>query len=289
MEQISGILNINKGEGLTSHDVVGKLRRILGLRRIGHTGTLDPGATGVLVVCVGQATRIAQYLEAMEKSYVAELVLGTTTTTEDRDGEILQTKPVAVTEKQLEAALSKFRGPIQQLPPMYSAVHHKGRRLYELAREGQVVAREPREVTIHKLELEEFQSPVAKIHVECSKGTYIRTLCADLGAELGTGGHMGKLVRTGVGQFSLDDAVSIEAVEIAKNEGKLEKFLIPMGQGLASWPVVQVEEEGARTVANGGKIPGASVGMVRIEDRAGTLLALARCEDGICQPVRVFH
>lgn len=290
MEQFFGVLNINKEEGFTSHDVVAKLRGILKMRRIGHTGTLDPGATGVLVVCLGQATRIAQYLEAMKKTYRAELVLGVTTTTQDRDGEIIASKPVAVTAEQLEAALAKFRGPIKQIPPMYSAVHHQGRRLHELAREGKVVERESREVTIHKLELESFQQPErAIIYVECSKGTYIRTLCADLGQELGCGGHMGKLIRVSSGNFTLETAVTLKQVETAKLEGKLESLIIPIGKALSWWPVIIVEGDQARIVANGGRIEAEGLGMVRIEEQGGKLLALGRCQDGVCQPVRVFQ
>jgi tRNA pseudouridine55 synthase len=289
MEQLSGVLNINKEEGFTSHDVVAKLRGILKMRRIGHTGTLDPGATGVLVVCVGKATRIAQYLEGLKKAYVGELVLGVTTTTQDRDGEVMEKEPVTVTGSQLEAALEKFRGPILQLPPMYSAIHHQGKRLYELARKGQVVERKSREVTIHKLELLSFHKDRARLYIECSKGTYIRTLCADLGEHLGPGGHMGELVRVSSGHFTLEDAVTVAEVEKARDEGKLDELVIPMSKALCHLPKIIVGEEMARIVANGGRISVDGVGLVRIESGKGRLLALGKCQNGVCQPVRVFQ
>ena len=290
MEHLSGVLNINKEEGPTSHDVVAKLRKLLGLRQIGHTGTLDPGATGVLVLCIGQATRIAQYFEALDKAYEAELILGITTTTEDKYGEVLSEKPVEIEEAQLAAALEKFCGPILQIPPMYSAVRHKGVRLHELARQGKVVERKPREGTIHKLELLSFEKPnKAKLYVECSKGTYIRTLCADIGEELGTGAHMGGLVRLSSGHFKLEDAVTLDEVEAAKASGRLEKLIIPLREALSHWPKLLVDGEEAEKISHGGRIKAEKEGMVRIEDRRGRLLALGRCQGGVCQPVRVFR
>mgnify|MGYP000848159486 FL=1 len=289
MEQLCGILNINKEAGFTSHDVVAKLRKLLNLKRVGHTGTLDPEATGVLVICLGQATRAAQYLEAVSKTYEAELVLGITTATEDWTGEVIASSPVEIEARELEEALAKFRGNIWQVPPMYSAVHYQGQRRHQLARQGKVVAREPREVTIHKLELVSFQKPnLAKLYVECSKGTYIRTLCKDVGAELGTGGHMGKLVRLSAGGFTLQDAFTLEEVEAAAEAGGIQQLIVPLGKALSHWPKLLVSSAQEKLISHGCGLQTDLTGMVRIEAADGRLLALGSCEAGVCRPVRVF-
>ena len=197
----NGILVIDKSAGWTSQDVAAKLRGVFHERRVGHGGTLDPMATGVLPVFIGRATRAAEFLESAEKEYVAGLRLGVVTDTQDTSGTVLETNPVCVTRAQLEAALRQFLGPIEQIPPMYSAIKINGQKLYELARRGQEVARRPRSITIHALELLEGEGADWTVRVRCSKGTYVRTLCHDLGRALGCGGCMSSLRRTRAGSF----------------------------------------------------------------------------------------
>ena len=230
---MDGILIVNKERGYTSFDVVAKLRGILSIRKIGHTGTLDPEATGVLPVCVGRATKVCDVLTDRDKTYEATVVLGITTDTLDTTGEVLTRKPVSVTRDELLAVLSHFRGEITQVPPMYSAVKVNGKRLYEYAREGKEVERKERRVTIYEIELleeklfpwdnseesgqadlpDDFdQHPSFRIRVKCSKGTYIRTLCDDIGKELGCGAAMSSLVRTEVGRFRLEDALRLNEI-----------------------------------------------------------------------------
>ena len=207
---MDGIINVNKPTGMTSHDVVYRLRRILGVKKIGHTGTLDPDASGVLPMCVGKATKLADYLTATDKQYRAELSLGAFTDTQDASGEVLERFDVNVTEKQLRDVLCEFVGEIEQIPPMYSALKVDGKKLYELARRGQEVARRPRSITIHALELLEGEGADWTIRVRCSKGTYVRTLCHDLGRALGCGGCMSSLRRTRAGSFTLAQAVTMQ-------------------------------------------------------------------------------
>ena len=221
---MNGILLVDKPQGWTSHDVVAKLRGIYREKRVGHAGTLDPMATGVLVVFLGQATRAVELCENDEKEYEATLLLGTVTNTQDTTGEILEQHPVTVTEEQLRQTLATFLGPQSQLPPMYSAIKIRGKKLYEIARRGGDVEREPRPITIFRLELldrEESGDWVLKI--ECSKGTYIRTLCADIGDALGCGGCMSALRRTRAGEFTLEEAHTLE--EIRANP---EAYILPI-------------------------------------------------------------
>ena len=206
----NGILVIDKSAGWTSQDVAAKLRGVFHERRVGHGGTLDPMATGVLPVFIGRATRAAEFLESAEKEYVAGLRLGVVTDTQDTSGTVLETNSVCVTRAQLEAVLRQFLGPIEQIPPMYSAIKINGQKLYELARRGQEVARRPRSITIHALELLEGEGADWTIRVRCSKGTYVRTLCHDLGRALGCGGCMSSLRRTRAGSFTLAQAVTMQ-------------------------------------------------------------------------------
>ena len=202
----NGILVIDKSVGWTSQDVTAKLRGVFHERRVGHGGTLDPMATGVLPVFIGRATRAAEFLESAEKEYIAGLRLGVVTDTQDTSGNVLETHPVTVTREELQAALAQFLGPIQQIPPMYSAIKINGQKLYELARRGREIAREPRSITIHELELLEGEGAEYTIRVRCSKGTYVRTLCHDLGQTLGCGGCMSSLRRTRAGSFAISHA-----------------------------------------------------------------------------------
>ncbi len=209
---VDGILNVLKPAGKTSFAVVSLLRRWSGERRVGHAGTLDPDATGVLVVCLGQATRIVEFLAGAGKTYRAEIELGVTTDTYDAAGKVVgRSDPSSVTEEQVRRVLESFRGTIAQVPPMHSAIHHKGKRLYELARQGIEVDREPRQVEISRLELLAWQPPVVTIEVDCSGGTYIRSLAQDIGTALGCGAHLKRLVRLKSGPFHLDDAVSLDS------------------------------------------------------------------------------
>ena len=210
---MNGIIIINKEKGYTSHDVVAKLRGILHQKKIGHTGTLDPDATGVLPICVGRATKVCDVLTDRDKVYEAEVALGITTDTLDTSGEVLTRQPVEVTRDQLIDVLNRFKGEITQIPPMYSAVKVNGKKLYEYAREGKTVERKQRRVTVYDIELLEESIPTFKIRVKCSKGTYIRTLCDDIGRELGCGAAMSGLVRTAVGRFTIDQALTLPQIE----------------------------------------------------------------------------
>ena len=215
---INGVINIYKIKGFTSHDVVAKLRGILKQKKIGHTGTLDPDAVGVLPVCLGSATKLCDMLTEKEKEYIAKVQLGVTTDTQDMTGTVLKERPVEVTEKMVQEALESFVGNYDQIPPMYSALKVNGKKLYELAREGKEVERKARPVVIHSIEILEMSLPLLTIRVGCSKGTYIRTLCHDLGEKLGCGAAMAALERTKSGQFLLETAVTLETLETKLKE-----------------------------------------------------------------------
>ena len=245
---IDGILNILKPGGKTSFEVVSLIRRLSGERRVGHAGTLDPEATGVLVVCLGQGTRITEFLAHDTKVYRAEIELGLTTDTYDTSGKVIQRcDPSLVTEEQLKGVLDSFHGNTEQIPPMYSALRYKGKRLYQLARAGIEVARKPRKVRISRLELLEWQPPAATIEVECSTGTYIRSLAQDIGTILGCGACLRKLVRLKSGLFDIDEAMDIASMEEAFHYGYWQRFLYPIDEVLLDWKaaIVNQESEGA--------------------------------------------
>ena len=222
---LNGIINIYKEKGFTSHDVVAKMRGICKQKKIGHTGTLDPDATGVLPVCLGSGTKLCDMLTDKDKEYVAELLLGVITDTQDISGQILEQREVQVSEEQVRETVMGFQGDYMQIPPMYSALKVNGKKLYELARAGKEVERHARPVRIHEIEIIEMRLPVVKIRVACSKGTYIRTLCADIGEKLGCGGTMQSLLRTKVGIFELDKAVTLAQLEAIRDEDGLESIL----------------------------------------------------------------
>ena len=250
---LNGIINIYKQKGYTSHDVVAKARRILSEKKIGHTGTLDPEAEGVLPICIGKATRVVPYLTDMDKCYEAEVILGAYTTTEDATGEIVQQFEVAVTKEQVEKVVKSFEGSYQQIPPMYSAIKVKGVRLYELARKGIVVERPSRQVIIYKCEVKEwFSASRFKISVKCSKGTYIRTLCTDIGRTLGCGAHMGQLLRTQVGAFSLEESISLDFLQ--DNRDKILTYLHSYEEVFKAYPAVKIKTNGAKLLNNGNKL-----------------------------------
>lgn len=263
MESYEGILPLWKEAGMTSHDCVFKLRKILKMKRIGHTGTLDPDVEGVLPICLGQATKVAEYVMAQGKSYRAVVSLGTATTTEDASGEVIEqaTESLTLSREKLLNVLAELTGTIVQTPPMYSAVKVNGRRLYEYAREGKVIERPSREVTIHHLELlspdKEWQgdSIEFEIDVACSKGTYIRTLAVQIGEKLGVPAHMKKLTRTEAGGFRSEEAVTLAEVEQLVQSKRLESIIQPIERALTEWPYHEIPQSLEKGFANGQTLP----------------------------------
>ncbi|NJD68693.1 MAG: tRNA pseudouridine(55) synthase TruB [Candidatus Methylomirabilota bacterium] len=250
--ELSGVLNINKPSGMTSHDVVDVVRRLLKMRRVGHTGTLDPRATGVLPLCIGRATRIAQFLTQADKEYLITMRLGITTDTLDADGKVLSTTDhVDVDPARLREVLDSFVGEIQQVPPLFSAKKHHGERLYRLARRGETVERQPIAVRIHELTLLECDVPFVRFRVSCSKGTYARTLCDDVGRILGCGAHLYALTRVRSGRFLIDEALTLEQLEQAVVEDRIRDVLIPIGEALGHLPMVRIHPESSRCVVQG--------------------------------------
>ena len=286
----NGILIIDKPQDWTSHDVVARCRRLLHERRVGHAGTLDPMATGVLPVFVGRATRAVEFASESEKEYVAGLRLGVITNTQDITGTILEERPVDVGREALLEALEAFRGEILQVPPMYSALKVKGQKLYELARKGVEVERKPRPVTIHSLTLEEQEGPGDYIiRVRCSKGTYVRTLCHDIGARLGCGGTMYSLRRTMACGFSLADAVSLEAVAQAAEQGGAEQLLRPVDSYFSAYPALTVDERRERAARNGAAFPLAGEdGTYRVYGPGGAFLLLGERKNGQMTTIKSF-
>ena len=283
----SGIVVIDKPAGWTSMDVCAKLRGILKERRIGHGGTLDPMATGVLPVFAGNATKAVEFAEKGDKEYIAGLRLGVETNTQDVTGEILETRPVAADRADLEGVLPRFTGPIAQIPPMFSAIKRDGKKLYELARAGKEVQRDPRPVTIHALEiLEQTSGAGYLLRVRCSKGTYVRTLCHDIGQALGCGGCMSSLRRTMAAGFTLEDAVTLERVQ----EGG-EALLLPVDCFFTGCPVLLLTSPKAeRLCRNGNPLPAADMGPgeYRVYAPDGTFLCLSRWEKGQLVSIKNF-
>lgn len=249
---MDGVIVICKEKGFTSHDVVAKLRGILHMKKIGHTGTLDPDAEGVLPVALGKATRLVDMITDKEKTYEAVMRLGVVTDTQDMSGTVLsQTTELSVTEEELCTVVSSFVGDYMQVPPMYSALKVNGKKLYELAREGKTVERKPRPVHFYEIEILDISFPLVRFRVTCSKGTYIRTLCHDIGEKLGCGAAMESLLRTKVGRFTLDDAITLAQTEEAVQEGTIESKILGIEEILAEYPRVCCTKEGDRLLANG--------------------------------------
>ncbi|MBM4462260.1 MAG: tRNA pseudouridine(55) synthase TruB [Chloroflexi bacterium] len=295
---VDGILNIFKPSGRTSFSVVSLLRRLSGERRVGHTGTLDPEATGVLVVCFGQATKVIRFLARAKKTYQAEIELGLATDSYDATGRVVKRgDPSSVNRDQVEQVLNCFRGPIEQVPPMYSAVKREGKRLYRLAWEGIEVPRKPRTVQIFRLELMEWQSPIASIEVECSAGTYIRSLAQDIGVALGCGAHLKKLVRLKNEPFHISEAVSLPLIEEAFHHGYWDRFLYPIDEVLLGWEATILSKENemlvdkGRTVClQGERLLAHPVNRCRAYSADGRFLAVLRQETiGLWHPEKVFH
>ena len=287
--RLDGFLVIDKPTGCTSHDVVAKLRRAAPRgTKVGHAGTLDPMATGVLVLCFGAATRLAQWATADDKRYRAEVTLGVETDTYDADGAVVAERPVEVTREHVEEALAALRGPIQQLPPAYSAIKVDGQKLYDRARRGQAVAVEPRAVVLHELELRRFDPPRLELEVLCSKGTYVRSLAHDLGARLGCGAHLSALRRTASGGFTIEQAHALEEAVA----GLRPELLLPLEVAITAMPAVPVDEAGASLLRRGMPIdaePRADDGALgRAHGGDGRMVAIVERRDGAWWPSKVF-
>ncbi len=280
---MNGIININKPKGFTSHDVVAKLRGILSTKKIGHTGTLDPDAVGVLPICVGKATKTADMLTAADKQYIAKVALGTETDTQDASGTVVKSAKVDITEEDIQKAVRNFIGEIEQIPPMYSAIKVDGKKLYELAREGKEIEREPRKIFIKEIQIQEInlEEKYFTMKVDCSKGTYIRTLCTDIGRDLGCYAHMAELCRTKSGRFILETAVTLEEVETrVKNEDF--SFFQEIDKVFEEFDPLYVSERKAQKVRNGIQIstPGLVEGKTyRVYDEQGEFLTISKAKD----------
>ena len=283
---MNGIVIIDKPAGWTSQDVTARLRRVFGTRRIGHGGTLDPMATGVLPVFVGRATRGVEFFEHAEKTYETELLLGVATDTEDTTGTVLFRREVSVTPGQLTAVLERFRGEIMQIPPMYSALKVNGQKLCDLARKGRQVERQPRPVTIHELTLLSREGDTLRLRVRCSKGTYIRTLCADIGEALGCGGCMQALRRTQAGEYTIAEAVPLQQL---LESPEPETYLRDVDTMFRGYPGVKLTVNQEKRCRNGNafsvSLPG---GTYRAYSQSGEFLMLAKVEDGVMSTIKSF-
>ena len=286
---MNGIILVDKPKGFTSHDVVAKLRGILRERRIGHSGTLDPMATGLLVVFIGRATRAVEFAESHQKEYIAGLRTGIVTDTQDITGAVLKTSDKAVTIGELSAVLPEFTGEIMQIPPMYSAIKVNGQKLYDLARSGVEIERKSRAVTIKELEILGEEAGDFALRVVCTKGTYIRTLCHDIGERLGTGAAMSSLRRTVAGNFSIADAHTIDEIRELNEKGELDKILRPVDSLFSEYPSVTVSEWQLKKCLCGNSFETSEKnGKYRVYDEKGGFLMLGNVENGIMSTVKSF-
>jgi tRNA pseudouridine55 synthase len=300
---LEGILPVLKPEKFTSHDVVAKARRILGIKRIGHTGTLDPTVTGVLPLCIGRATRMVEYIQELPKEYEAVMLIGLSTDTEDLTGEVLQeVDQVQLLEEEVRSVLHAFIGETEQTPPMYSAVKIKGKRLYELAREGKEIERKSRTVSIHEVEILDLDlklgHPEIRFRVKCSKGTYIRTLCVDIGKALGYPSVMKQLIRTSTGNIRIEQCLSLDQIERYQAEGTIEQYLIPMDVAISHLPALELSSLQAEHALQGkhielqtAPVKHGSKGLYRAYDPAHKFLGLFEWMEATQNliPVKVFH
>lgn len=294
---VDGILVVAKTPGPTSHDIVALVRRLTGVKRVGHGGTLDPFAAGVLPVFIGHATRLVEYHMTDDKQYRALVCFGARSTTDDLDGELTPTDSPPPTRETVETALAAFRGEIEQVPPDYSAVRVAGRKAYELARHGEKPALRARRVTIHQLDLTAWDAqdparPIATLEVRCSAGTYIRALARDLGERLGCGAYLAALTRVASGPFTLDQARPLDEVRSVLADGRASELLLPMDTGLETYPLLTVNAQDLTSLARGQQLRRAheapDPGLVRVVDESGRLVAIARSEDGMIKPEKVF-
>jgi len=306
---MNGILNIFKPKGISSYKVVKEVKNILNIHKAGHAGTLDPSASGVLLVCLGQATKIVQFITGLKKYYQGEMTLGISTDSQDSEGKIIQRKEVKgdIDKKTFKRIFKKYEGTIIQIPPMFSAAHYKGERLYRLARKGIKVKRKPKEVKIYQLSLINFnqnKNPVVEFEVVCSKGTYIRTLCNDIGNELGCGAYLSNLIRKKIGNFNIEDSLSLE--ELKKDNTLGKKYLITIDSALKDLDKITVKKDEIKTVLNGGIILNKQIikigketevrdgKFVKIFDVQGNLLSIGISirksgKDIIFKPIKVFN
>ena len=282
--ELNGIVVVDKPEGISSAGVVARVKGLFGARKVGHTGTLDPFATGVLICCLNQATRLAQFFLKGDKTYEAELVLGAVTDTQDATGTVIERHPLTgISAGKVQAAAARFVGTITQVPPAYSALKHQGTPLYKLARRGVAVEKSARPVRINHLDIIAVNLPVVRFSVSCSSGTYVRTLCADIGQELGCGGHLKGLRRTASCGFSIDDAFSLEMLAECRDQGRLAETVIPMNAALPFMPVVTADETLAKKICNGMKLSDTDLpvppqiseqGVFKVIDPHGRLIAV---------------
>ncbi len=286
---MDGVININKPLGITSHDVVYRLRKILSMKKIGHTGTLDPDATGVLPMCIGRGTKISEFLMADEKQYIAEITFGIVTDTQDISGEVLSRADVNFTREEFETVIGEFIGEIRQIPPMYSAIKIDGKKLYELAREGKVVEREARTITVSGIEILDFCGDKARLKVDCSKGTYIRTLCHDIGQKLGCGACMSALTRTRSGSFFIENSFTLQEVEEKVASGDFG-FMISIEEVFSDYEKIILAENNAKKIRNGIKTSTTLPDGVycRIYDEKKNFLCIAMSENGYFSILKTF-
>lgn len=297
--QINGVINVYKEKGYTSHDVVAKLRGILHQKKIGHTGTLDPDAEGVLPVCLGRGTKLCDVLADHDKEYEAVLLLGTVTDTQDITGTVIRTSPVSVPEDEIRECILSFRGEQMQIPPMYSALKVGGKKLYEMAREGIEIERKPRPVHFYDIEVMEMELPRVKIRVHCSKGTYIRTLCHDIGEKLGCGGCMEQLLRTRVERFELLGARKLSQIQVFADMGKIEDIVVSVDQMFDAFSGCKVKQEADRLVHNGNFFPISLLEkedivrnkgeQLRIYDSTGEFIGIFTKKGERMTPVKMFY
>ena len=278
-----GLLIVDKPVGPTSHKVVSIVRQGTGARKVGHAGTLDPRASGILVLCIGSATRLSEYLSSSDKQYEAVIQFGSSTQTYDAEGEVIRKTDSVPSEEEITAILPEFRGEIQQVPPPYSAIKIKGQKAYELARSGQDVELESRQVTIHKLEVLSYQPPDLTLMIDCTAGTYIRSIAHDLGERLGTGAHLANLRRTKAGPFMLDDCTQLSELEQSFISDEWREFLVPAKNALPDLPLIELRSDQHEEILNGRRIAaeGVAEGMARAIGPDGDLVALLEAvEDG---------
>ena len=290
---MNGVINVNKPLGVTSHDVVYRLRKMLSIKKIGHTGTLDPDASGVLPMCIGRATKVADMLTAQDKQYIAEVTLGSATDTLDKSGVVTETADVNVSNEDIKAVVHEFIGDIEQIPPMYSAIKIDGKKLYELAREGKEVERASRKVRIDNIELLEIdlENKRFTMKVDCSKGTYIRTLCDDIGRRLGCFAHMSALERTKSGRFDISKAYTLEEIEEMYLCGDLS-FFVPVDVVFEEYPRLIINARKAHKMCNGTRVAvqGIDEGEVyRVYDESGNFLTISQAENGLLKILKTFY
>ncbi len=277
-----GLMIVDKPVGPTSHKIVSLVRRGTGVRKVGHAGTLDPRASGVLVLCLGSATRLSEFLSTSSKRYEAVITFGASTQTYDSEGPVVRRSESVPSLEELQAVLPEFRGEIEQVPPPYSAIKVKGEKAYKLARSGKEVNLDPRKVIIHYLEVLKYQPPDLVLDIECTAGTYIRSLAHDLGERISTGAHLANLRRTKAGPFTLEDAIPLPKLEVGFLTGKWERYLRPAADALPDLPIVEVNGENLSLIRNGRRIPAgkSSDGMARAIGPDGDLVAILEAVEG---------